>query len=280
MSTTTSSTLPRRARVPIFIVLCLVGLSIAYPIIYLAFTAFRTRADYLANPFGIPSELTLSNFVTVWNNYGLGRAILNSVIVVGFGLVIQLLVAGLAGFALAKYPVPGAKYISATLVSVMLIPAQVLIIPIYLLLSRIGLVGSLPGLILVYVATGLPFAIFFLTVTYRALDTSVLEAARVDGAGFWRTFLNVASPMAIPGLATLLVLQFIAMWNELLFAYILLPNDQLRLLTPALAQIGGRFTNDQPFVAVGLILTALPPLVLLSFAAKYVMSGLGASLGR
>ena len=86
--------------------------------------------------------------------------------------------------------------------------------------------------------------------------------------------------MAIPGLATLLVLQFIAMWNELLYAYILLPNDQLRLITPALAQIGGRFTNDQPFVAVGLILTALPPLLLLSFAAKYVMSGLGASLGR
>ena len=280
MSETTSATLPRRARMPIFVVLSLVGLSIAYPIVYLALTAFRTRADYLANPFGIPAEITFQNFVSVWNNSGLGRAIGNTVIVVAFGLAIQLLVAGLAGFALAKYPVPGAKYLSATLVSVMLIPAQVLIIPIYLLLSRIGLVGSLQGLVLVYVATGLPFAIFFLTVTFRQVDGSVLEAARVDGAGFWRTFLGVASPMAIPGIATLLVLQFIAMWNELLFAYILLPNDQLRLLTPALAQIGGRFTNDQPFVAVGLILTALPPLILLSFAAKYVMSGLGASLGR
>ncbi|MCU1437061.1 MAG: Carbohydrate transporter rane protein 2 family [Naasia sp.] len=275
-----SATLPRKARVPIFVVLVLVGISIAYPILYLAFTAFRTRADYLGNPFGLPSELTLQNFISVWNNYGIGRALLNTVIVVAVGLTVQLLVAGLAGFALARYPVPGARYISGALVSVMLIPSQVLIIPIYLLLSRIGLVGSLPGLILVYVATGLPFATFFLIVTYRSLDTSVLEAARVDGAGFWRTFLSVASPMAIPGLATLLVLQFIAMWNELLFAYILLPNDQLRLITPALAQIGGRFTNDQPFVAVGLILTALPPLLLLSFAAKYVMSGLGASFGR
>lgn len=276
----TSVTLPRKARPPIFAALVIIALTIAYPVLYLGLAAFRTQADYLANPFGLPGEWTLQNFVVLWNNYDMGRAIVNSVTVVLIGLVLQLSIATLAGYALAKLPVPGARAINATFVSVMLVPSQVLIIPIYLLLSRIGLVGSLPGLILVYVATGLPFAVFFLSVTFRALDGNVLEAARVDGAGFWRTLLNVASPMAAPGIATLAVLQFLGMWNELLFAYILLPNDDLRLLTPALAQIGGRFTSDQPLVSAGLIVTALPPLLLLAFAARYVMSGLGASLGR
>lgn len=272
--------LPRRARLPIFVGLVLIGLSIAYPVLYLSFAAFRTKADYLANPFGLPSEWTLQNFIVLWNNYDMGRALLNSVIVVSAGLVLQMLVALVAGYALARLPVPGARTINATFVSVMLVPSQVLIIPIYLLLSRLGLVGSLPGLILVYVATGLPFAVFFLTASFASVDRSILEAARVDGAGFWRSLFSVATPMAAPGIATLGVLQFLGMWNELLFAYILLPNDQLRLLTPALAQIGGRFTSDQPLVSAGLIVTAIFPILLLAFASKYVMSGLAASFGR
>ena len=276
----TSITLARRARLPIFLGLALIAVSIAYPVLYLAFAAFRTKADYLANPFGLPSEWTFQNFIVLWNNYDMGRALLNSVIVVSAGLVLQMMVAIVAGYALARLPVPGARTINATFVSVMLVPSQVLIIPIYLLLSRLGLVGSLPGLILVYVATGLPFTVFFLTAAFGGVDRAILEAARVDGAGFWRSLFSVATPMAAPGIATLGVLQFLGMWNELLFAYILLPNDQLRLLTPALAQIGGRFTSDQPLVSAGLIVTALFPMLLLAFASKYVMSGLAASFGR
>jgi ABC-type glycerol-3-phosphate transport system permease component len=276
----TSSTLSKRSRTPIFLALCLVAVSIAFPVVYIGASAFRSKADYLLNPFGLPQSLTLENFVALWNNYGIGRALGNSVTVIAVALTVQLLIAGLAGYAMAKLPVPGAKYIRAGFVLVMLVPGQVLIIPTYLLLSNIGLVGSLQGLMLVYVATGLPFAVFFLSVTFRSLDGHVLEAARIDGAGFWRTFLSVAIPMGIPGIATLAVLQFLAMWNELLFAYILLPNDQLRLLTPALAQIGGRFTSDQTLVAAGLIISSLPPLILLAIASRYVMSGLGASLGR
>ncbi|MFI8633027.1 carbohydrate ABC transporter permease [Microbacterium sp. NPDC077663] len=278
--TTNHVGVPRRARLPIGVGLVLIALTIVYPVVYLATAAFRTKADYLANPFGLPSEWTFQNFIVLWNNYDLGIALRNSVVVVIIGLTLQLGIAMLAGYALARLDVPGARAINATFVSVMLIPSQVLIIPIYLLLSRIGMVGSLQGLILVYVATGLPFAVFFMTAAFSGVDQNVLEAATVDGAGFWRTLLSVASPMAAPGIATLAVLQFLGMWNELLFAYILLPDNDLRLLTPALAQIGGRFTSDQPLVSAGLIVTALFPMLLLAFASRYVMSGLAASFGR
>jgi ABC-type glycerol-3-phosphate transport system permease component len=280
MSTTTSATLDRRARLPIFVLLVVLALTIVYPVVFLASAALRTNADYLRDPFGMPRNLTFENFTTLVTTYGLGQAAVNSAVVVLSSLVLVLTVATLAGYAMAKLPVPGAKWINASFVSVMLIPSQVLIIPIYLLLSRLELVGEFGGVILVYVATGLPFSVFFLTLSFRAIPDAVLEAAKLDGAGFFRTLVSVVMPMGRAGLATLAVLQFLAMWNELLFAYILLPDNTKTLVTPALAQIGSRYVSDQPLVSAGLLITALPPILLLAFASKYVMSGLAAGVTR
>lgn len=276
----TSSTLPRGARVPIFVVLCLVAVSIVYPLVFLAISALRTNADYLQNPFGLPGEVTVTNFVVLVTSYGVGRAFANSVLVVVTALVVTLVVATFAGFSLAKYPVPGARFVTASFVSVMLVPGPVLIIPIYLLLSRLGLVGEFPGLIIVYVATSLPFAVFFLSVAFRGIPDEVIEAAKIDGAGFLRTVFSIVLPMGRSGIATLAVLQFLSMWNELIFAFILLPDDTKTLLTPALAQIGDRYLNDQPLVSAGLLISAALPMLLLAFASKYILQGLQVGVSR
>jgi len=262
------------------IVLALLALSVLYPFWFLIQSSLRSTADYLQNPLGLPGEITFQNFLVLWNDYGVGRAFLNSLFVVGIALVLELTIALFAGFAMAKYPVPGSKFITGAFVSVMLIPGQVLILPIYLLLSRLGLVGNFSGLILVYIATGLPFAVFFLTVSFRAIPNEVLEAARIDGAGFLRTMWSIVFPMGSAGIATLAVLQFLGMWNELLFAIILLPSDSMTLLTPALSQIGDRFLNDQPLVSAGLLVTASMPILLLAVASGYIMRGLSVGVSR
>jgi ABC-type glycerol-3-phosphate transport system permease component len=156
----------------------------------------------------------------------------------------------------------------------MLVPSQVLILPIYLMLSALGLIGNYASIILLYVATSLPFAVFFLTLSFRAIGDEVLDAAKVDGAGFFRTLYRVAVPMAMPSLATLAVLQFLGMWNELLYALILLPDDTKRLLTPALSMIGTKLQNDQPLVSAGLLIAASVPLLLLAFTSRYVVEGI------
>lgn len=278
--TNTSATLPRRARIPIIIVLALLALSIIYPFYFLITSSLRTQVDYLRSPLGLPGEVTFQNFVILWNSYGVGQAFLNSLLVVSIALVLQLTLALFAGFAMAKYPVPGSKLITGAFVSVMLIPSQVLILPIYLLLSRLGMVGNYSGLILVYVATGLPFAVFFLTVSFRALPNEVLEAARIDGAGFFRTMWSIVFPMGSSSIATLAVLQLLGMWNELLFAIILVPQQSMRLLTPALAQVGDKFLNEQPLVSAGLLITASVPIILLAFASRYIMRGLSVGVSR
>jgi len=276
----TSATLSRKARVPIFLLLVVAAITIIYPLVFISTAAFRTKADYLANPFGLPSAVTWQNFVVLVNNYGLAQAAWNSITVVLVALVLVLLIASVAAYSMAKLPLPGFRWINATFVSVMLIPSQVLIIPIYLMLAKIGLVGEHAGLVVVYVVTGLPFTVFFLTTTFRSIDDSILEAARLDGAGFLRTFRSVIVPLGAPGIATVAVLQFLGMWNELLFAYILLPDNTKTLLTPALAAIGGRYVTDQPLVSAGLLITALPPLLLLAFTSRYIVVGLNAGSVR
>jgi len=280
MSDAVSTRLNTRGRWPIFIGMCLVAATIIYPLFFILVTSLRTNAEYKGDPFGLPEVWTLDNYITLWDQYGVGRAFMNSLFVAVTSVVIILVVASLAGYSLAKLPVFGSKYFTASFVSVMLIPGPVLIIPIYLVLARLGIVGDFSGLILVYVATGLPFAIFFLTLTFRAIPDEILEAARVDGAGFFRTLWSIVGPMGASGLATLAVLQFLGAWNELIFALIILPNEQLRLLTPTLASIGRRFVTDQPLTSAGLFITALVPLLLLAFASKYIMRGLQVGLSR
>ncbi|HMO10934.1 MAG TPA: carbohydrate ABC transporter permease [Actinotalea sp.] len=271
--------LSRRSRMPVFLGLCLVAVSVIYPLWFVVITSVRTNQDYLQDPFGVPGEWTLANYLTLARVYGVGRAFVNSLAVTSISVVIVLVVASLAAYGLAKYPVPGARYITATLVSVMLIPGPVLIIPIYLMLSRLNLVGDYAGLVLVYVATGLPFATFFLTLSFRGIPVEVIEAARIDGAGFFRTLWSVVLPMGSSGIATLAV-QFPGRWHELIFAFLLIPDQARRLLPPPLAGIGERFLTDQPLVSAGLFITASVPLLLLAFASRYIMQGLQVGVSR
>lgn len=269
-----------RGQVPIFIALLVVAATIIYPLYFVIITSFRPNSDYLQDPFGLPGEWTFENYLNLANTYGIGQAFLNSLFVGTISVSVILVLASLAGYALAKLPVPGQKYITATFVSVMLLPGPVLIIPIYLMLARLDLVGTYTGLILVYVATGLPFATFFLTLSFRGIPDEVIEAARIDGAGFFRIMWSIIAPMGSSGLATLAVLQFLGAWNELIFAVILIPEESMRLLTPQLASIGERFLTDQPLVSAGLFITASVPLILLAFASKYIMQGLQVGVSR
>lgn len=269
-----------RAHWPIFISLVLVAATILYPLYFVILTSVRPNADYLQNPFGLPGEWTFENYLRLIEDYGIGQAFLNSLFVSSSAVAIILVLASIAGYALAKLPVPGTKFITATFVSVMLIPGPVLIIPIYVMLARLDLVSTYAGVILVYVATGLPFATFFLTLSFRGIPDEVIEAARIDGAGFPRIMWSIVRPMGSSGLATLAVLQFLGAWNELIFAYILIPKESMRLLTPQLATIGERFLTDQPLVSAGLFITASVPLILLAFASKYIMQGLQVGVSR
>ena len=268
-----------RTNLVVFLALLSVAITTLYPLFYVAMTSARTLEDYVKNAYGLPKFFTLESYKILIENYSLGSAARNTVLVVSVSLFTALIFSSLAGFALAKYDFPGSKVINWSFIAVMLLPSQILIIPIYLLLSKFSLVGHLHGLMFVYIGTNIPFGVFFLKSTFSAVPDTILDAARIDGAGFFTSFFRIAIPNAAAGITTLAVLQFLGMWNELLYAYLILPDQGMRLLTPALASIGGRYTTNQPLVAAALCITATPTLILLGLSSKYLVRGVSTGIG-
>ena len=272
--------LPLRYRVPIFAALILLAGSAVYPIAYVGSTSLRSNTEYLQNPYGLPTSPSLSNFATLVANYGLLRAAFNSLIVVGVSVGLSVSLAALASFAIAKLRLPFRGVWLSIFVSVMLVPSQVLILPVYLIVSRLGLVNNLLGAILVYTASTIPYGVFLLTTTFRAVPDAVLDAARVDGASLLRTLVSVVVPVARTGVLTLAILTFFSIWNELILGYILLPDEAVQLLTPKMAYLGGRFVSDQPLLMAGLLATSLPPLILLAVMSRYLVNGLSSGVAK
>ena len=269
-----------RTNLLIFLALLSAAITTLYPLFYVAMTSARTLEDYNKNAYGIPKFFTLDSFRILIENYSLGTAARNTVTVVGISLLTAIIFSSFAGFALAKYDFPGSKAMNWSFIAVMLLPSQILIIPIYLLLSKFELVGHLHGLMFVYIGTNIPFGVFFLKSVFSAVPDTILDAARFDGAGFFKSFFKIAVPNAAAGITTLAVLQFLGMWNELLYAYLILPDQSQRLLTPALASIGGRYTTNQPLVAAALCITAAPTLILLAMSSKYLVRGVSTGIGN
>lgn len=264
----------RANRAVVVAILCLVAATTIYPLVFMGLTAFRQRGDYLLNPYGWPAEFTLHNIVVLIENYDVVGAALNSTIVVAVAATISVSLATLAAFALTKLELPGRAWIGAGFLSVMLMPSQVLIIPVYLMLASAGLVDTLAGVIAVFVATTIPFGVFFMSVMLRGVPNELIEAAWMDGAGHLRTLVSVVAPAARSGILTLVVLTFLTMWNELLFGYILLPSESQQLLTPKMAYLGGRFVTNQPVLMAGLLITSLPPILVLAFMSRHLVNGI------
>lgn len=269
-----------RAKIPAFVILLAVAVTTIWPILFVTFTALRPKTDYLKNPYGLPNQWTINNFIALIENYEVGRAATNSAIVIGVALVVTLALATLAAYAIVKLDVPGKKFFIGSFLSVMLVPGQVLIIPIYLLLSTVRLVDNLAGVMLVYTASNLPFATFFMITVMRSMPDSLIEAARLDGAGPLRILTSVVVPVMRTSILTLAVLTFLGMWNELIYGLILLPSEALNMLTPKIASIGNRFNSNPPVMMAGLVITSLPPVLILALLSKYLVDGISAGMGK
>ena len=267
-------------KLPPFLILLLVAVTTLYPLSFVFTNAFRAKAEYLRAPYGWPADWSLNNFVLLIENYDVIRAATNSAMVIGCALAISLTASTLAAYAIVQLDLPLKRVFTASFVSVMLVPSQVLIIPVYLLLSSLRLVDTLPGVILVYAATNIPFGVFFMTAVMRSVPNEVIEAAKIDGAGPLRTLVSVVVPVLRTSILTLAILAFLAMWNELIFGLILLPSEANHLLTPKMASIGGRFVTNQPLLMAGLLLTSLPPILVLTFLSRYLVSGIAAGMGK
>ncbi|MFN8528862.1 MAG: carbohydrate ABC transporter permease [Anaerolineae bacterium] len=267
-------------KLPVFILLCLVALSTLLPLLYMTMTAMKDRTEYLVNPFGLPSGINFDNVRIMIETYAFLRSLGNSVLIVGSALALSLILGSLAAFAVAKLEFRGKRLFFLFLISLQLIPGQVLLIPIYLVFSRLGMINNYLSVILMYTVGSLPFSIFFLSASFRSLPNELMEAAKIDGASLWQVYRFIVLPVGSPSILTLGILNFLSMWNELILALMLLPDETKRTITASVSMVVGRFTTNQPLLMTGLLMSSLPTVVVLVMFSKYLVKGISAGIGK
>lgn len=244
--------------------------------LWLLISSLKTTPEILAFPWSLPQTLQWKNFGEAWGAGNFGRAAINTLILSLATAGATVTIAAPAAYVLSRFRVPGADAITLFFAIGIGIPAQVIVLPLYVLMGAFGLVDSLIGLWILYVATSLPFAVFFLTSFFATLPTELEEAAALDGASPFRTFWSVMLPMARSGIITIFVLNLIAHWNETIFALVLLQtqeNETLPLvLLKFLQQMQYNAANWGGLFA-GMCIVVLPVLIIYFWLGSRIIEG-------
>jgi len=205
----------------------------------------------------------------------LSRSILNSFIVAVPATFIPILVAALAAYAFARFKFPTRDLLFLVIVLLQTIPQQAVIVPLFNITKNVGLFNTYIGLILVHTAFGLPWIILFLRNFFSTLPVEIEEAARIDGASYWKILYKIVLPMSLPALASVIALQFVWVWNDFFFALILIQAPQMKLSTQVIATMAtDRFTLDWNMISAASITVMVVPIIIYAALQRYYVRGL------
>lgn len=273
-------TAPGRARrrankTVLFLSMIVVAVVMLYPFYFMLNNGSRTQTQ-----FEQQSGHSLRSWAQLFQELPVLRQLFNSTLICAIAIAIILGVSATAGFSFAKLTFRASGFLFLAIVAAMMVPLQSIIIPEYVNLARFGLVNSYAGAILVYAAIGTPFATFLMTAYYRGISEELIEAAVLDGLGYWRTFLKVALPLSGPAMVTVAVLQFIQIWDDLLVGLLFLQNPQQRTITVGLAALSSGRTTSVPVLMVGSLISALPAIIVYLFFQRHLIKGLTLGMGK
>ncbi len=243
-------------------------------------TSFRPAPDIQSSgwwtAFAPPWHFTVTNYVNVLTSQGIGHAFVNSLIIAIPGTILPTLVAAFGAYAFSWMRFPGRDIIFLTIVAMLVVPIQMTLIPVLSLYTDVNLTGSFLGIWLAHTAYGLPFAVYLLTSFFSALPADLFESARVDGASHWRIFVRILLPLSVPALASLIIFQFIWVWNDLLVALIYLGgNPSNAPLTVAVANLVNSYgTNSYEVLTTAAFISMALPLVIFFSLQRYFVRGI------
>ena len=266
----------RRSRIGmIFLIMTAIAVVMLYPFWYILNNAFRTQTQ-----FEQQHGHSAVSWSQLFSELPVGRELLNSTLICLASILLILAVSTTAGFAFAKLRYRGSGIVFLAVVAALMVPLQSIIIPEYVNLGKLGLINTYLGAILVYVALGTPFATFLMATYYRGISDDLIEAAVMDGLGYERTFLRIALPLSWPAIATVTVLQFIQIWDDLLVGLLFLQNPQQRTITVGLAALSAGRTSSIPVLMAGSFISAVPAIAVYLIFQRYLVRGLTLGMGK
>jgi putative chitobiose transport system permease protein len=262
---------PHWRNVGIYALLLAIALIMVFPLLWLVSTSFKGPLENLlaTPPRLLPQQPTLANYREVWRTNPFGQYFLNSAIVAVLTVAANLLLCSLAAYPLARLSFVGRDALLALIVATIMIPFQVVMIPLYILAVNWGLRNTYFGLVLPYLASA--FGIFLMRQAFQGVPKELEEAARMDGCSDLGIWWNVMLPATRPALVTLGIFVFIGTWGEFLWPLILLDRPERYTLPLGVARLAGSFSLDWRLVAAGSILSVLPAILVFVLLQRYIV---------
>lgn len=245
------------------------------PVIAAFVTSFRTQDDISVHGFwSWPQVVSWNNFIQAWTAARVGKYLLNSFIITIPSLLGMLFLSSLAAYTLARHRFRGNLAIYFMFVAGTMLPFQILLLPVFRLTNYLGLYDTYGSLILIHTAFQLGFCTFVLRNFMKTVPNEILDAARVDGCSEFRIYWQIMLPLTLPALAAVATLEFTWVFNDYLWAIILLRSDALRPVTAGLATLRGQYNTDWPVITAGALLATIPTLLVFTFLQRYFIQGL------
>jgi multiple sugar transport system permease protein len=261
------------ARVAIHAILIIGALATIAPLAWMLSASLMPQGEATAFPPRlIPSRITFEHYCDLFTRLSLGRAFFNSVLVSGIGTGCSLLFNSMAGYAFAKLRFRGRDRIFALLLASLAIPAQVAMLPLFLLLKSLGLINTYAGVLVPYVAT--IYGLFLVRQFMTSIPDDLLAAARVDGASELRIYWSIVMPVARPVLATLAIFTFMSAWNDFMWPLIILTDDDRYTLPVAVASLVGERALDMELMMASSVVTIVPVLTMFFVLQKQYIAGM------
>ena len=256
---------------------------VVFPMVWVAYSSLKPSEAIFRDAFALPDAdaIAWGNYARAWHEAHFSSYFINSLVVTSVSVLGILLLGSMAGYALSRFYHPLGQVAYWLFLAGLMVPAQLSIIPLFFELRTLGLLNSRLGLILVYIANGLPFAIFILSGFFRALPRSLYEAAVVDGCNEASAFWRVLLPLARPGLITVAIFQFIGIWKEYFFAFMFTSGSEsegVRTLPLGLANLSlvAQYRNDYGILFAGIVVVTIPILIVYLALQKHLVKGVTA----
>lgn len=256
-------------------VVVLGALAMLFPFAWAVVTSISPGSGLSATPRLVPEDPSLSAYQQLFTDLPFGRVVLNSLAIAVVATVAQIITSAMAAYAFSRLPFRGSGAVFGMYLVTMMIPFQVLIVPLFVEMKALGQIDTYLGAVLPSLASG--FGVFLLRQAVNQVPRELDEAATLDGAGHLRIFTQVVVPNIRPAIATLTVFAFMASWNSFLWPLIILRSAERQTLPVALQALQGQYTTQWDVVMAGSVVSILPMLALYVFAQKYVVQGVASS---
>lgn len=258
------------------LILAVFFIFMAYPLIWLAYSSLKPLQEIYDSVFALPKSLNISNFIHIWSRRTFQRYYINSLIVSSVSTLGIVLLSSLAGFIFGRVQFKGREVLFFILIAGMMIPVQVTLIPNFILLRTWNLFDTYLAMILPYIAFNIPISVFIMRGFFHELPKALEDAARIDGCSLRRTWASIMMPLATPALSTIIIFNFFAVWNELIFALTFTNRQEVRTIPVGIMDFVGQFETDYGYIFAALASASIPLLIVYFFGQKRIIQGLTA----